>query len=146
MSANIPFFRGQNAVLKLYQENKPIYIACKTWDVDENATDIADGVNGENRDRLDKVTNYFTVTVHIFQTDQSVVEKYMEAQEEDDNANLPKVQTGAIQIHHRDGTRACYLLSEMKVGPMKITMSSRQEAVMLQLKLRFRYFKSIPSI
>lgn len=146
MASNIPFFRGQNVVLKFYQDNKPIYLAAKNWDVEENATEIADGVNGEDRDRLDKVTNYYTATVDIFQADQEVMTAYLAAQNADDNNQLPLKQTAAVQIKHRDGTRASYLLQEVKAGPMKMSMSSRQEAVMLNLKLRFRYYKSVPSI
>jgi hypothetical protein len=146
VATNIPFFRGQNCVLRLYQDNKPIYIATKNFDVEENVTEVADGVNGEHRDRLDKVTNYYTANVDIFQTDQEVVERYMEQQDNDDANGLPLKQTGAIMINHRDGTRASYLLQEMIIGPMKLTNSSRQEAVMLNLKLRFRYLKKVPSI
>ena len=146
MATNIPFFRGQNVVLKFFQEGKPVYLAAKNWDVEENATEVAEGVNGEHRDRLDKVTNYYTASVDVYQTDQEVVEAYMAAQDADDNNLLPKKQTGAIQINHRDGTRAAYLLQEMKVGPMKLTNSSRSDAVMLNLKMRFRFYKRIPSI
>lgn len=146
MSSAIPFFRGQNVILKFYQGNQPIYIAAKNWDVEENATENADGVNGEHRDRLDKVTNYFTANVDIFQTDQAVVAAYLASVEADDNNLLPLNQLGAVQINHRDGTRASYLLQEMKAGPMKLSNSSRQEAVMLNLKLRFRFFKPVPSI
>lgn len=146
MAANIPFFRGQNVVFKLYQDNKPVYIAAKVWDVEENATEVADGVNGEDRDRLDKVVNFYSVSIDIFQTDQSVVQAYLDAVAADDAAQLPKKQTGAIQIKHRDGSRAAYLLQEMKVGPMKLSNQSRQEAVMLNLKIRFRYLKPVKSI
>ncbi len=146
MASNIPFFRGQNVVLKFYQNNKPVYLAAKNWDVEENATENADGVNGENRDRLDKVTNYYTATVDIFQTDQEAMAAYIAAQDADDNNQLPLKQTAAVQIKHRDGTRAAYLLQEVKVGPMKISNSSRQEAVMLNLKMRFRYYKPVPAI
>ena len=146
MATNIPFFRGQNVVFKFYQDNKPVYIAAKNWEVEENATEIADGVNGENRDRLDKVTNYYTASLDIFQTDQEVMEAYLAAQQADDDNQLPKRQTAAVQITHRDGTRAAYLMTEVKAGPMKVTNSSRQEAVMLNLKLRFRFYKAVPSI
>lgn len=146
MSANIPFYRGQNAVFKFYQNNKPVYIPTKVWNIDENATEVADGVSGEKRDRLDKVTNFYSATLEIFQTDQTVMQAYMAAQDADDNVQLPLKQTGALQIEHRDGTRAAYLLTEMKVGPMKTSNGSRSDAVMLTLNVRFRFFKAVPSI
>jgi hypothetical protein len=146
MASNLPFFRGQNVVLKMYQNGKPVYLAAKNWDVEENATENADGVNGEHRDRLDKVTNYFTASVDIFQTDQAVMEAYIASITADDANQLPLKQTMAIQINHRDGTRAAYLLQECKIGPFKMTNSSRQEAVMLNLKIRFRDFKKVPTL
>lgn len=146
MSASIPFFRGKDCVFKLYMNNKPVYLAAKNWDVDENCTENNDGVNGEDRDRLDKVTNYFSSTIDVFQTDQAVLQAYIDAQDADDASLLPLKQMGAIQIRHRDGTRASYLLQEMKVGPLKMSLSSRQEAVMLNMKVRFRYMKPVPSI
>jgi hypothetical protein len=146
MATNIPFFRGQNVVLKLFQDNKPIYIAAKNWNVEENATEIQDGVNGEDRDRLDKVTNFYSGSVDIFQTDQAVLATYMEAQDADDAAILPKQQRGAVQIKHRDGTKAAWQLKEMKIGPFGKAMTSRQDAVMLNLKFRFRYYKQIKAI
>lgn len=146
MATNIPFFRGQNVVFKFYQQNKPVYLACKNWDVDENATEVSDGVNGENRDRLDKVTNSYTATLDVFQTDQEVMQAYIAAQDADDTNQLPLKQTCAIQITHRDGTRAAYILQECKVGPLKESMSGRADAVMLNVKVRFRYFKQVPSI
>ena len=146
MAANIPFFRGQNVTLKVFQDGKPFYIAAKNWDVEENAAEIAEGVNGENRDRLDKVTNYYTANVDIFQTDQSVMDKIIDAQNQDDSNGLPLKQTAAISINHRDGTKAAYILQECKFGPWKTTNSSRQDAVMLNLKIRFRFYKPIQAI
>lgn len=143
---SIPFFKGQNVVIKLYQSNKPVYIPAKNWDVEENATESAEGVNGEKRDRLDKVINFYTATADIHQKDQSTVQAYLDSVQADDDNLLPLNQLGAIQINHRDGTRASYLLQEMKVGPMKLSNSSRQENVMLNLKMRFRFFKPVPSI
>src|SRR5687767_11322537 len=115
MATNIPFFRGQNVTLRVFQNNKPVYVAAKTWDVEENAAEIADGVNGEDRDRLDKVTNYYSLTVDIFQTDQEVVQAYLDALARDDSAQLPMKQTLGISIKHRDGTRAAYVLQEAKI-------------------------------
>ena len=145
MSSNIPFFRGQNVRLKFYQSGAPVYLAAKNWSVEENAAEIADGVNGEDRDRLDKVTNFYSASVDVFQTDQEVMQAIIDAQTTDDVAGLPLKQTASIQIRHRDGTKAAYLLKEVKAGPFTTAMTSRQDAVMVTLKLRFRYFAPVQS-
>jgi hypothetical protein len=142
-TSNDFFFRGQNVFLKIYQETKNIYFAGKDWDVNENATEVADGVSGEKRDRLDKVTNYYEANLNIYQSDQSVMQMLMDAQDVADAAGLPLSQTASIIIEHRDGTKAAYMLRECVFGPWKTGGSNRQDAVMLGVKIRFRWFKKI---
>lgn len=146
MPSNIPFFRGRNVKLKMYQDGKPVYLAAKNWDVEENATEIAEGVNGEERDRLDKVTNYFSCSVDIYQADQELMNSIIAAQDQDDLETLPLDQRCAVLINQRDGTSAAYGLMECKFGPFKMTQSGRGDAVMLNLKIRARYYKKVPSI
>jgi hypothetical protein len=145
MAASTPFFRGKDVTLRIYQDGKPVYIPAKNWKVTEEAHEAADGVNGEDRDRLDKVTNYYSATVDIFQNDQELMTALIAAQDEDDASNLPLSQAAAIQIRQRDGRRAVYLLEEAKFGPWDMNQGGRAEAVMLTLKLRFRYYKPAPS-
>ncbi len=146
MAFNSPFNRGKDVVLRIYQDGKAIYIAAKNWDVTENAVEVADGVNGEQRDRLDKVTNFFSCSVDIFQTDMAIVKKMMEAQAADDASALPLVQTAAVQIKNRDGTRNVFLLKECKFGPLTLTESGRSDAFMLNLKIRCRFFEEAQSV
>lgn len=143
MSANDFFFRGENVVFKIYQQAKPIYTAAKNWDVNENATEIAEGVNGEKRDRLDKVTNYYEGNVDVYQSDQEIMDALMEAQDNADAAGIPLKQTASILIEQRNGTKAAYMLKECVFGPWKTGMTSRQDAVMIGIKIRFRFFKKV---
>ena len=73
MAGNDPFIRGENAVLRVYQQRgaavSPIYIPIKNWKINENATEVVEGVQGENRDRLDKVTNYYDITFDAYLQD-----------------------------------------------------------------------------
>ncbi len=143
MSAPLPFVRGQNAVLTFSQDRRPVTIRVKTYDLTEESSEHSDGVNGEHRDRLDKTINSFSLSMDLFQEDQTIMEAYMAAQDADDANQLPLHQTMAIQITHRDGTRASYILQECKVGPMKLSNSSRQEVFSLNLKVRFRFMKRV---
>jgi hypothetical protein len=145
-TANIPFYRGQNVVFKFYQENVAVYIPAKVWNVEENATEIAEGVNGEKRDRLDKVTNYYSGTVDIYSIDQTVMQAIIDAQEVDDSETAPLRQTGAIQITHRDGTKAAYLMKGMKVGPWGFGMTGRADPNMLNVKFRFTEWTQVQTI
>ncbi len=145
-SSNIPFFRGRNVKLKCYQDGKPVVFLAKNWEVSESATEVAEGVNGEERDRLDKVINFYDCSVDLYQDDQAVMESIIAAQEQDDLEGIPLDQRCAVLINMRDGTSAAYGLTECKFGPFKMTQSGRGDAVMLNLKIRARYYKRVPSI
>lgn len=145
-TTNKPHVRGQNVVLKFYQNNKPVYLNAKNWEVEENATEINEGVNGEDRDRLDKVTNFFSCSVDVYMQDQELIKAYLESLATDDSAALPLRQVLAVQITERDQARAAYVMQEAKAGPIKFSMTSRPDPIMVNLKFRFRYLKSVQSI
>jgi hypothetical protein len=144
--ANIPFIRGQNVKLRVYQQGVPIYVPAKNWKVSENATENADGVNGEYRDRLDKVTNYYDVSFDVYAEDEDLMNAIMAAQDVDDAAGLPLKQTLAVQMEKRNGTRVAYVCMEAKLGPWGMDMTTRQEAIMYPMKARFRWWKPVPTI
>lgn len=141
MSDNAKFFRGENTLLKIYQQAKPIYVAGKSWKCTQDATQCVDPVNGEKRDRLDLVTNYYDASLECYQSDQEILTALMASQETADNAGLPLKQTAAILIEHKDGTKAAYMLTECVFGPWDTGSSDRTSAVMISLKIRFRFFK-----
>lgn len=147
MANNIPFIRGLNCTMRLYQNGSVLgNVLAKSWTCEENATEANDPVNGENRDRLDKVTNYYSATLELYQIDQSVMDAIQDAQTPDDDGVLPLVQDAAIQISQRDGGRAAYRLSECKFGPWSQSFSGRADAVMVTLKMRFRFWERINAI
>ncbi len=149
MASNDPFIRGENVVLKFYQQKglamKPVYLAAKNWKVTENATEVAEGVNGENRDRLDKVTNFYDVSFDVFQPDMEFLDAYMEAQDAMDNNEFPLKQTFGVIIKTPRGNHA-YICQEAMVGPWDTGMSGRADPYMATCKARFRYYKKAPSL
>ena len=146
MAANIPFWRGEHVTLKLYQDGNPVYIAGKRWRISQNAAEIAEGVNGEKRDRLDLVTNYYEGEVDIFQSDQEAMTMFIDWQTNEDAVALPLAQQAAVRIQHRDGTRASYRLLNAKFGPWTEDMSGRPDPVMMTIKFRFTEWKPVQTI
>ncbi len=143
MSENDAFYRGQNVTFKIYQQFRPIYIAGKNWEVNQNSTEIADDVNGEKRSRLDIITNFYDASVDIFQSDQEVMDALIAAQQTADDAGLPLKQTASLLIEHRNGTKAAYMMLGCCFGPWKTNGSNRTDAVMLNLKMRFTKWKKV---
>jgi hypothetical protein len=143
---SIPFTRGQNVILKLFQDGSPIVFAAKNWKVEENALEANDGVNGEIRDRLDKVTNYYSGTVDIYTENKDVMQTILDAQDANDAQGFPLKQSAAVLKKHRDGTRAAYMMQEAVFGPWADDAPGRAENNMIQLKFRFRYWKAVPTL
>lgn len=140
MATNIPFTRGRDVKVKFYQDDLPILMDAKNFDIEENATEANDGVCGEDRDRLDKVTNYYSGSFDIYQTDQHIMQSIMDAQAQDDAAGIPLTQLLSVRFNNRDGTRTTYLLKECKFGPFKDNAGGRGDNVMLNVKIRGRYW------
>jgi len=143
---NFPATRGKDCTMKLYSNGSPIFISAKNWSVEQNAAEIADDVNGEARSRLDLITNYFSASVDIYQSDELVMQALMDQQDNDDAAAAPFVQTASIRIRHRDGTKAAYILQDVKFGPWSTSVGGRTEANMLSLKLRFTQYKPVKAL
>lgn len=146
MAANVNFFRGEDVTLKIYQDGNPVYIAAKNWTVDLNATEIQEGVNGEDRDRLDLVANYYSGSVDIYQADQTLMLALIDAQGTDDAAASPLAQRASVRIRQRDGTRAAYKLSNCRFGPWTMAQTGRADPVMLTMKFRFTNFDEVQVI
>ena len=149
MSFNDPNVRGENAKLRCFQQLngsiKPVIVPIKNWKITENATEIAEGVQGENRDRLDKVTNYYEITFDVYKNDATFLNTYILAQEELDANNVPLKQLFSVQFDMVGGGRAAYSLQEAVVGPIDIGMTGRQDPIMISVKARCRFMKPIPS-
>lgn len=143
---NIPFLRGKDVVIRLYQSGKPLIVLGKQWNVEQNATEANDPVNGEYRDRLDLVTNFYSGSVDLYQADTDAMDRMIDAQAPEDVSGLPLFQAGAVQKKLRDGTRVAYKMSGLVLGPWSESASGRAETGMLTLKFRFQYWEKIQAI
>lgn len=144
--SSIPFVRGQNVTLRLFQGGVPVYVSTKNFKVEENATEANDPVNGEIRDRLDKVTNFYSFSCEVYENDTALMDAYIAAQEANDAQGLPLSQSAAVQKKMRDGTRKAYAMQEACFGPWDYAPGERSATAMHTLKGRFRFWKALPSI
>lgn len=149
MAFNDPNVRGENAKLRMFQQEngaiKPVIVPIKNWKVTENATEIAEGVQGENRDRLDKVTNYYDVTFDVYVNDATFINTYILAQDALDSNEIPLKQLFSVQFDMVGGGRAAWAMQEAIVGPIDLGMTSRQDPLMVNVKARCRYMKPVPT-
>jgi hypothetical protein len=144
--SDTPFFRGKDAVLRLFQDGKEALLNAKTWSVKRNTSDGADGVNGEDRDRPYSVTNFYELSVTCFQRDASVLLALLDDQTNDDAQVTPLAKAVGINIRIQDGSRVAFVAKEVTLGAWEFSQGGRPDAVMLTIPLRARYFAKIASL
>lgn len=141
--AAVPFLRGTKAVIRVFMNTKELVINAKNWTISENAEEISDPVGGEDRDRLDIVTNSYELKFSLYQSDLTVLNALIADRDNDDAAVAPLVKQGGLRMKLSDGTRNAYMFTEMVRKPWTLNMGSRTEAVMVESGFRFRNFKSV---
>lgn len=137
---DIPFFRGQESVFKFFLNGTEVVLNTKSFDVKANVTKIADGVNGEIRDRLDRCVNYFEITCDCFQRDTKLIEALLSDIDNDDTEVTPLDKGGGVRIKVRDGTRKAFICKEIQTDDFNIVNSGRPDRVMAKLSFRCRFF------
>lgn len=142
---DVPFIRGQESVFKIFLDGEEIVLNAKSWNAKANVTKIADGVNGEDRDRLDRCVNYFEITVDCFQRDTKLLEAALKDIANDDTAVTPLDKGGGIRIKVRDGSRKAFLCKEIIWDDFDIVASGRADRTMAKLNFRCRYFEAVRS-
>lgn len=143
MAGDVPFYRGQESVFKFFLSGTEVVLNTKSWDVKVNVTKIADGVNGENRDRLDRCVNYFEITCDCFQRDVKLLQAALNDINNDDQSVTPLDKGGGVRINVRDGSRAAFICKEMIWDDFNLVDSGRSDRVMNKVSFRCRFFDQV---
>ncbi len=141
-----PFFRGKDAVFRLFMDGRERLLNAKTWSAKRNTTDGADGVNGEDRDRPYSVTNFYDLSVTCYQKDASILLALLEDQANDDADAAPLDKAVGLNIRIQDGSRAAFVAKEVTLGAWEFNQGGRADAVMLTIPLRARYFSKVAAL
>lgn len=141
--AEIPFLKGQQSVFKFFVDGTEILLNAKSWNVKVNVTKIADGVNGEDRDRLDRVVNYFEISADCFQRDTKLLEAALKDIQNDDTSVTPLLKAGGVRLKILDGSRKAFLCKEMLLDDFDFVASGRADRSMAKVTMRCRYFESV---
>jgi hypothetical protein len=134
------FVSGKHVRFKFYLNGAPVIVFMKDTDIEEDAEEIADDVNGEDRSRLQKLTNFYRCQGQVFTPDKKLLEAWITNQANED-ANEPQLDAAAgIRVEFLDGSAAAFVMKKVTVGPLKLRIGGRKERVMQNLALRFQYF------
>lgn len=138
----VPAMTGRHATLVLFQDNAKKNFPFKSWTIKPNVTKHADGVNGEDRDRLDVTLNYYEFSGEMFQVDLEALEAHLEALEARDAKTIPLDQKGAIRFQPNNGTKASFVLQGMSIDDFDLKQGGRNEKLMVSVTGRFTNLKS----
>lgn len=144
-AASIPFVNGKDAKLRLFVNGTEVILTAKTWSVKSNVTKYADGVDGEDRDRLGRVVNYFELAANCFQAGTTQLDAVLADVANDDTQVPPLVKAAGVRLKLIDGTRVSYVAKELILDDFDFNQAGRGDRVMFTLNMRFRYFTKTKS-
>src|ERR1017187_6498301 len=102
-----PFLRGLAAKVRIYVLNQPKVLNIKSWAIKEVVVDVKDDVGGENRARVDVVTEYYDFTCECYDDSQaSVLEPALIGNANDDAFNPPIAVASGLRFEYRNGGQA----------------------------------------
>src|SRR5580658_5059541 len=107
---------GRNTVVKIYFNGNIWTLPTKTWDVEEVAVEFDDGVNGEIRDRLGKLTKYFKLMMSVYEDGSTNTITNIQTNIANDDAYQPQLPlSGGILFIYNDATKAGFTLGGQTV-------------------------------
>lgn len=141
--ATVPFMAGKNFKAKFYIDGSPVVLDISNIDVKANVTEIAEGILGEDRDRLQSIANYFEISLTCKLIDTKVVKAVVDNTANDDDNVLPLSKDFALVASPNNGLTEGFTASEICIGAWGLSIPKRAELVNFTLPLRARYFKTI---
>lgn len=138
----VPAMTGRHATLVIFQDNAKKSFPFKSWDIKPNVTKHNDGVNGEDRDRLDVTLNYYEITGEMFTVDMEILKAHLAAQAARDAKTVPLDEKGAVRFQPNDGTKISYVLQSLVIDDFNIKNSGRSDKLMTSFSARFTNLKT----
>jgi hypothetical protein len=139
---------GKHTRFTVYFNNQPFVVIVKTWSIEEVATEVADDVNGEERSRLQILTNYYKANFACYDDGSSnYLQNLLQSTQNDDAFNPQIPLNGGLLFNYLSGsgTQAAFAMNAATRGPLKVGSGGRVERVMHDLSMRFQYFNQVPA-
>lgn len=140
---------GRDTKFLVYFNSRKWVVLTRTWRIQEQATESAEGVNGEQRDRLQKITNFYRATFECFDDGSSQTIENLISNQANEDAELPDLPlSGGVTLTFRSvGTaRRAYTMTDCSLGPLDMNEGGRAAPLMHNLSFRFRQFGAVPAV
>jgi hypothetical protein len=139
MGLAVPFINGKDAKIRLFINGTEMIANAKSWSVTKDVTKVSDGVNGEDRDRLDSFVNFFSWAMTCYMDKVSQVDALLAY---DANTDLQVARFDCavgITFKLQDGSKKAYVGKEIALDDWNVNQTDRKERTMFQLNFRSRY-------
>jgi hypothetical protein len=148
MPTAVDFLSGKGSRFKVTFNNTFWLIKTKTWKITENATLVADDVNGEDRSRLQKLINFYDAAFDCYEDGAvSQILQSIVTNQKNEDASFPQLpMSGGILFNQLDGSRQGFSCINCTLGPMSFGSGGRTERIMHNLSFRFQYFQSVKTV
>lgn len=141
-----PFMKGKTAFVRFLLDGEKVEVTVKSWEIECVGEEIADGVNGEDRDRIDYEINYFRISLELFKENPTLLKKLMANQANDDAGALPLAKGAGFVLKSQDGSKLGLKAEEMTIDNWKLASSGRTDRLMTTLPLRARYVSEVAGL
>lgn len=132
----IPLMEGRNGKLVVVQDRVRKTYDTKTYGIKPNVTKHADGVNGEQRDRLSVTLNYYEGSWSMYMKDAGIIRDFLAAQAARDAMTVPLDQEGAIRFFPNNGTRESFVLDDLILDDFDYQSGERNAKKMVTVNFR----------
>jgi len=137
------FMNGKGAFLTLFVgDTKTAPLSAESWNVKRVAEEIADGVNGEDRERLDSETKHYELSVKCFNETVEKLKTLLGYDASLDNSNQPEVSFG-LKLRDKAGKSDLFGMTECSIGSWEWASGGQTARSMLTIPIRARYFKAL---
>jgi hypothetical protein len=141
------FLSGKDAVMRYFQDGTELAtLNAKTWECGPKATEFADGVNGERRDRVGAQTDYYEITLELWVDNLDQIDVLLVDRDNEDARVVPLDKSALMQIFPRDGSQKAYAFLDVVVKDWRIKQGGRKERMLVSVNLLATDMKKIPTV
>ncbi len=140
----VPFWSGKNAKVYFFIDGKKVPLDIRSWSVKANVTKAADGVGGEDRDRLQTIINYYEFSLTCWQVDVRDLALLLASIDNDDGMVQPLDKHVTFLIKPNRGTAAGFIATgDVTFDDYEWASPGRTERQTLTIPGRAQYFMPI---
>lgn len=137
------FMNGKGAFLTLFiGDTKFPPVEAESWDLEEISDEINDGVNGEDRERLDHEIRHYKLTLKCFNSTAKKLKTILKYNEDRDAQNQQEISFG-LKLRDKNGQSDLFSLVECDMAGWKWASGGMTARQMLDIPIRGRYFAAL---